>query len=47
MWNTGVSIDRKSLVLSGSDLDHFGLKSGIATTANVKYILTQIVADVC
>lgn len=47
MWNTGVSIDHKSLVLSGSDLNHFGLKSGIVATDNVKYILTQIVADVC
>lgn len=32
--------------MSGTDLDHFDLKSGIVTTDNVKYILTQVVTDV-
>lgn len=41
-----MSIECKALVLSGSDLDHFDLKSGIVTT-DVKYILTQVVTDVC
>lgn len=42
-----MSIDCKPLVMSGSDLDPFDLKSGIVTTDNVKYILTQVVTDVC